>query len=93
MSHKAAFTVHIKLKPLPLLLKMDSSNNSSLMPPPLIRKSKGDLKAQDWIDKREVIERLYFTEHRTLPVVMEIMEREHGFLATYVSCSALIATT
>lgn len=39
---------------------------------------------EDWAMHREFITQLYLTEKKTLPVVKDIMLREHGFLATYV---------
>jgi Clr5 domain len=49
---------------------------------PPIYHSHRPLSAQDWEDQRQTFERLYVTERKKLREVMEIMERDHGFLAT-----------
>ena len=41
--------------------------------------------AQDWEERREVVQRLYYTEGKPLREVMKIMKDEYGFYATYVS--------
>jgi hypothetical protein len=38
--------------------------------------------AEDWATHRLTITRLYVDEGKTLPEVMEIMKRDHSFLAT-----------
>jgi hypothetical protein len=58
---------------------MEGSINSP--PPPATRRP---ISAQDWDVQRMTIERLYSTECRELREVMEIMERDYGFLATSV---------
>ena len=40
----------------------------------------------DWAGRRDVITRLYMDQQLPLPRVMEVMEREYGFHATYVTC-------
>jgi hypothetical protein len=37
-----------------------------------------------WVSHRDIIERLYLEENKTLKEVMEKMEREYKFKATYV---------
>ena len=44
--------------------------------------------ARDWELQRETITRLYRNENRILRDVKLVMEREHGFFATYVFCPA-----
>ena len=58
---------------------------SSMLPPLTVtRDFRRPLSAQDWEDQRMTFERLYSTERRSLQEVMEVMEREYGFRATYV---------
>lgn len=40
----------------------------------------------DWAGRRDVITSLYMDHHLPLPRVMEAMERDYGFYATYVPC-------
>ncbi|KAF4628581.1 hypothetical protein G7Y89_g9572 [Cudoniella acicularis] len=60
------------------------------MPPlrPAIRNSQRPSSAQDWEDQRTTFERLYVTENKALREVAEIMERDHGFLATHKTLPA-----
>lgn len=51
---------------------------------PATRSSRCPLSAQVWEDQRITFERLYSTEGKGLREVMEIMELEYGFRATYV---------
>ncbi|KAH6881018.1 Clr5 domain-containing protein [Thelonectria olida] len=37
---------------------------------------------QDWEDRRSLLTRLWWEEDKTLPAVMDIMKRDHGFEAT-----------
>ncbi|KAK1772119.1 Clr5 domain-containing protein [Phialemonium atrogriseum] len=37
---------------------------------------------KEWDDRRLIIETLYWTENKTLPVVMRIMKHDHGFDGT-----------
>lgn len=39
---------------------------------------------KDWDAHREVITQLYWDERKTLKEVMETMEQDHNFYATYV---------
>jgi hypothetical protein len=45
------------------------------------------LSAQDWEEKRAVIQTLYSTEGMSLSQVMEVLEQNYGFRATYVCAS------
>jgi hypothetical protein len=71
---------------------MESFDPPSSMFPhfPVTRNSRGNLTNQDWEDHRPVIVRLYSIERRSLQEVMEAMERDYGFLATYVLLSSLV---
>lgn len=40
----------------------------------------------DWASRRDVITDLYINHYLPLPRVKEIMERDYGFYATYVTC-------
>ena len=62
---------------------MDESPCSSMLSLPVTRNSLRPGSAQDWERQRETIERLYSTEGRKLREVMEMMERDYGFVATY----------
>ena len=58
---------------------------------PVTRNSRGNLTDQDWEDHRPVFVRIYSIERRSLQEVMEAMERDYGFLATYVFLSLLVS--
>jgi hypothetical protein len=51
-------------------------------PGPPIHHSHRPSSAQSWEDQRPTFEQLYVTERRKLREVIEIMKRDHGFLAT-----------
>jgi hypothetical protein len=56
------------------------------MPPPtsITINPRRPLSAKEWEEQRETIQYLYSEEDRKLSEVMEVMEREYGFRATYV---------
>lgn len=65
---------------------MEVSFNSPAAVPSAARPARDDIhSAQDWEDRRAVISQLYATERRPLGDVVEIMAREHGFLAKYAT--------
>jgi len=58
---------------------------SSMLPPPLVNHNpRRPLSVKDWEKQRAIIQRLYSAENKDLQEVMEIMEQEHGFRATYI---------
>lgn len=53
----------------------------AVMPPAKARKR---IPSEEWEAKRPIITRLYQEEKRSLKDVMDILERDHHFKATYV---------
>lgn len=47
----------------------------------------GYLSGDPWVEKKDILHRLYVQEKKTLPEVKAIMEREYGFRAPYVLSS------
>src|SRR6266487_2821250 len=43
----------------------------------------GPKKGGDWGEYYELFYELYYAKRRPLPEVMDVMKREHGFIATY----------
>ena len=52
--------------------------------PPITHNPRRPLSAKDWEEQQATIERLYATENKKLQEVIEIMEKEYRFRATYV---------
>jgi hypothetical protein len=46
-------------------------------------------KAEDWEAHKEIISQLYWDQDKTLKEVMEVMRQDHGFNATYASCTTI----
>lgn len=46
--------------------------------------------AEDWDIQRPEITRLYWTEDKTLELVMELMTEQHGLIATYLVAATLL---
>ena len=61
---------------------MEAFVNYSSMDPPIT--AKRPRSARDWEDHQETITRLYSQEGNKLAEVIEAMEKEYGFCATYV---------
>jgi hypothetical protein len=59
-------------------------NKPSMRPPPMTGNSGYRSSTKDWDVQRPIIEHLYSTEDKNLKEVMEIMENEHEFHATYI---------
>jgi hypothetical protein len=52
---------------------------------PMASSSRGrPVSAEDWEKNRETISQLYSTENKPLEEVMNVMELQYGFKATYV---------
>ena len=58
---------------------MNQLSQPSMLPPP-----RRPACAQDWEEQRLRFQQLYSAEDRPLGEVMEVMEKEYGFRATYV---------
>jgi len=61
---------------------MEAFVSHSSMDPPIT--AKRPRSTRDWEDHQETITRLYSQEGNKLAEVMEAMEKEYGFCATYV---------
>lgn len=63
----------------------DKAPSSTSPPPsssPIVRLDKSDKNAQ-WTKLHPIIEQLYYIDNLKLKDVMDIMEREHNFVASY----------
>jgi hypothetical protein len=69
---------------------MEAFVNYSSMDPPMT--AKRPRSARDWEDHQETITRLYSQEGNKLAEVIEAMEKEYGFCATYVVFSPSMAS-
>ena len=67
---------------------MEAFVSRSSMDPPIT--TKRPRSARDWGDHQETITRLYSRDGSKLSEVMEVMEKEYGFYATYVGFFSLL---
>lgn len=69
---------------------METFVSHSSMDPPIT--AKRPRSARDWEDHQDTITRLYSQEGNKLVEVIEIMEKEYGFCATYVVFSPSVVS-
>ena len=105
LAHELWATVHFRLDRIPS--RQDSSRCLKAARPcrrecplPIMDRIKSHQSAADpstfhtakeWEGQRKTFQRLYVTEDKSLEKVMEEMYRVHGFHATYVTVSVLVA--
>jgi hypothetical protein len=64
---------------------MEHVVDNSALSPPITYNLHRRLSVKDWEDQRATVQQLYSTENKTLQEVIEIMEKEYGFHATYIT--------
>jgi hypothetical protein len=64
---------------------MEDSTNAMMLPPSSPLNPRRPQTTQDWEEQREIFEQLYYLNDRPLGEVMQVMELERGFRATYAT--------